>query len=48
MLDKNFDGKISLEELEQGFKEMGNPNYKLEAKRIFDETDLDKNGYIQL
>ena len=46
-LDVNFDGKISLEEMIEGFKRMNIVDYKQEAERIFNNIDIDKNNYIE-
>ena len=42
-MDKNNDGKLSLEELKEGIKEFKTPE---EAQGILEGIDLDKNGYI--
>lgn len=46
-LDKNNDGKLSKEELIEGFTEtMGQTAAELEVQRILSTADLDKNGTI--
>jgi calcium-dependent protein kinase len=46
-IDVNFDGKLSLEEMIEGFKMMNIVDYKEEAERIFNNIDIDKNNYIE-
>jgi len=46
-LDTNNDGKLSYEEIAQGFKNICNSlNYEIEAYEILKNTDSDKNGFI--
>lgn len=46
-LDTNNDGKLSFEEIVQGFKNIcESENYDEEAKGIFEKVDSDKNGFI--
>lgn len=47
-LDKNADGKLSREELIQGYTEMyGNKEQAIrEVNLIMDNVDVDHNGYI--
>ena len=45
-IDVNFDGKLSLEEMIEGFKMMNLVDYMQEAERIFNNIDIDKNNYI--
>ena len=46
-LDKNSDGKLSKEELIEGFSEtMGQAAAEIEVDRILANVDLDKNGHI--
>ena len=46
-MDKNFDGKLSKDELVKGFKEMDIENYEEEADKIFKKADFDDNGSIE-
>ena len=46
-IDVNFDGKLSLEEMIDGFRMMNIVDYKQEAERIFNNIDIDKNNYIE-
>ncbi len=46
-IDVNFDGKLSLEEMIEGFRMMNIVDYKQEAERIFNNIDIDKNNYIE-
>jgi calcium-dependent protein kinase len=46
-LDKNLDGKLSKEELVEGFTEtMGQTAAEVEVDRIMKNVDIDKNGHI--
>lgn len=46
-LDKNGDGKISIDELTEQYSEtLGSEEAKKEAQRIMNEVDTDNNGYI--
>lgn len=46
-LDKNNDGKLSFEEIAEGFKKIcESENYENETKDIFENVDSDKNGFI--
>lgn len=46
-LDKNGDGKLSIEELTEQYSEtLGDDEAKREALRIMKEVDTDNNGYI--
>lgn len=46
-LDTNNDGKLSYEEIEQGFRNIcDSKDYENEAKEIFEKVDSDKNGFI--
>ena len=46
-LDKNNDGKLSKEELLEGFSQaMGQTAAEIEVERIMKTCDIDKNGHI--
>jgi calcium-dependent protein kinase len=46
-LDVNNDGKLSLEEIAQGYKKIyGSKTPEYDAKLIFESVDADHNGYI--
>lgn len=46
-LDKNNDGKLSIEEIAHGLKNIyESEDYENEAKEIFEKVDSDKNGFI--
>ena len=46
-LDVNNDGKLSLEEIAQGYKKIyGSSSAEDDARRIFELVDADHNGYI--
>jgi len=49
-LDKDKDGKVSTEDLVQGFKEYFGDDYPAEdqVEAIMDQIDIDGNGYIDL
>ena len=45
-IDKNNDGKLTVDEIAQYVKDiMGNVNYQ-EIKEVFNQIDIDKSGYI--
>ena len=46
MLDKNTDGEISVEELEQVMRAMGKYHPKQEVKRVMTRVDKDGNGSV--
>lgn len=46
-IDKDFNGVLDREELEEGLTKMGIENPKEEATRIFEMADLDQNGTIE-
>lgn len=46
-MDKNFDGRLTKDEIIKGFKEMHVENYEEEAEKIFMKADLDDNGSIE-
>ncbi len=46
-LDTNYDGKLSFNEIADGFKKICNSKYfQEETQEIFDKVDSDKNGFI--
>jgi calcium-dependent protein kinase len=46
-LDANNDGRLSFEEIVEGYKKMyGSLNPEEDAKAIFEKVDSDENGYI--
>ncbi len=46
-MDKNLDGKLSKEELIEGFTEtMGQAAAEAEVEKIMKNVDIDKNGHI--
>jgi calcium-dependent protein kinase len=46
-LDVNFDGKLTKEEVLEGFKAMEMENYEQEAENIFKNADFDDNGTLE-
>jgi calcium-dependent protein kinase len=46
-IDVNFDGKLTKQEVIDGFREMGIDNYLEEAEQIFKRADFDDNGTIE-
>ena len=46
-IDKNFDGKLTRDELLEGLKELDYENYEEEVERIMSIVDFDDNGSIE-
>mmetsp|Transcript_29657 Transcript_29657/g.45208 ORF Transcript_29657/g.45208 Transcript_29657/m.45208 type:complete len:137 (+) Transcript_29657:1277-1687(+) len=46
-MDKNFDGKLTREEIVAGFIDMEIDNPEQEAENIFQQADMDGNGFIE-
>ncbi|KAG8476633.1 hypothetical protein CXB51_030083 [Gossypium anomalum] len=46
--DKNNDGKISVSELDEVLKALGCSSPEEEIKRVMEELDVDKDGFINL
>lgn len=46
-MDVNFDGKLTKEEVVEGFKVMEVENYEEEAEKIFRMCDFDDSGTIE-
>lgn len=46
-MDKNFDGKLTKEEIISGFREMDVENPEQEADKILLNVDFDDNGSIE-
>jgi len=46
-MDVNFDGKLTREEIINGFREMEIENPEAEADKIFEQADTDGNGFIE-
>ena len=46
-MDTDFDGKLTREELLEGFTKLGNPNPEEEVDRIMKVADFDDNGTIE-
>ena len=46
-IDKNFDGKLTKQEVLDGFREMGVDNYEEEAENMFKIADFDGSGTIE-
>ena len=46
-MDKNFDGKLTKEEMLAGFKALDMANPEEEVEKIFRMADFDDNGFIE-
>ena len=46
-MDQNFDGKLTKEELIEGFRKMDVDNPEQEAENILRNVDFDNNGSIE-